>query len=78
MRMKKSERLLAYWIRIPRRWRLAALTAFLLTVWTIEGVRFLTSPALHLPTIQDVIICLIPAILLFAVWKTKSPKPPPN
>ncbi|KOP29325.1 hypothetical protein ADM98_10600 [Exiguobacterium sp. BMC-KP] len=76
--MKKSERLLAYWIRIPRRWRLAALTAFLLTVWTIEGVRFLTSRALHLPTIQDVIICLIPAILLFIVWKTKSPKSPPN
>ncbi|WP_410501314.1 hypothetical protein RIF24_08975 [Exiguobacterium acetylicum] len=72
------ERLLAYWIRIPRRWRLGGLTAFLLTVLTIEGVRFLTSPALRLPTVTDAIICLVPAILLFVVWKTKSPKSPMN
>ncbi|MDQ6466840.1 hypothetical protein RCC94_05035 [Exiguobacterium acetylicum] len=72
MRIKLSERLLAYWINIPRHWRLATLTAFLLTVWTIEGIRFLTSPTLRLPTITDAIICLIPAILLFVIWKTKS------
>ena len=76
--MKLSERLLAYWIRIPRRWRLAALTACMLTIWTVEGVRFLTSPALRLPTVTDAIICLVPAILLFVVWKTKRSKSPLN
>ena len=76
--MKRSERLLAYWIRIPRRWRLGALTACMLTIWTVEGVRFLTSSALRLPTVTDATICLVPAILLFVVWKTKRPKSPLN
>lgn len=76
--MKLSKRLLAYWIRIPRRWRLVAMTACMLTIWTVKGVRFLTSPALHLPTVTDAIICLVPAILLFVVWKTKSAKSPLN
>ncbi|WP_294746025.1 hypothetical protein [uncultured Exiguobacterium sp.] len=51
-----------------------ALTALMLTVWIEEGVRFLTSPALRLPTVTDAIICLVPAILLFMVWKTKRSK----
>ncbi|WP_294741299.1 hypothetical protein [uncultured Exiguobacterium sp.] len=51
-----------------------ALTALMLTVWIEEGVRFLTSPALRLPTVTDAIICLVPAILLFMVWKTKLSK----
>ncbi|WP_286950712.1 hypothetical protein [Exiguobacterium sp. UBA4551] len=76
--MKRSERLLAYWIGIPRRWRLGALIACMLTIWTVEGVRFLTSSALRLPTVTDAIICLVPAILLFVVWKTKSAKSPLN
>ncbi|WP_323679526.1 hypothetical protein [Exiguobacterium indicum] len=76
--MKRSERLLAYWIRIPRRLRLGILTALMLTIWTVEGVRFLTSPALRLPTVTDSIICIVPAILLFVVWKTKSAKSPLN